>query len=111
MDTDSPEDHATQLRFIEQAIIPNIQCDAHHEFVNVKKLCIETPGLKSPCKGDYGGPLIKDMNSVHGPLLVGVLSAFHPQGCEKGYPVVYTRIDSYLKWIRDNSGVQHVGYN
>ncbi|KAH8324031.1 hypothetical protein KR074_007578, partial [Drosophila pseudoananassae] len=54
----------------------------------------------SSCHGDSGGPLIvhNDPDSV----LVGIASFV--RGCLVNYPVVYTRVSSYLDWIRKNAG-------
>ncbi|XP_070135534.1 trypsin beta-like [Drosophila bipectinata] len=63
-------------------------------------ICIRQSN-NSPCHGDSGGPLIvhNDTDSV----LVGIVS-FAAGGCTENYPTVYTRVSSYLDWIRKNAG-------
>lgn len=36
---------------------------------------------------------------------VGIVSFGHIAGCEKGHPVAFTRITSYLDWIEENTGI------
>lgn len=92
------------MQFIEQTVVHNSVCAAKYGPLPYNNMCVSTPDNKSPCKGDAGGPLVMDSNSVLGPMLLGVLSA-GSQECERGFPVIYTRITSYLDWIRDHSGV------
>jgi len=55
-------------------------------------------------QGDSGGPLVfreDDGNYTE----VGVVSFGHIDGCEKGYPGVFTRVTSYLDWIQTNTDI------
>ncbi|KAJ8953061.1 hypothetical protein NQ314_007436 [Rhamnusium bicolor] len=59
---------------------------------------------KDSCSGDSGGPLqiskylYDDIRSVQ----YGVIS-FGGRVCGSGsFPSLYTRVDSYMKWILDN---------
>ena len=36
---------------------------------------------------------------------VGIASFVHISGCESGYPAVFTRVTSYLNWIRRKTGI------
>lgn len=47
------------------------------------------------CKGDSGGPLIAERTGE----LIGVVSLGMP--CATGIPDVYTRVSSYVNWIKD----------
>lgn len=69
------------------------------------KICVSTPDRKSPADGDSGGPLLykTDKNSKF--VQIGILSSGYANNYAKGYPVLYTRVTSYLKWIKDKSGV------
>lgn len=56
-------------------------------------------------QGDSGGPLV--FQEADGRYTeVGIVSFGHVAGCEKGYPVAFTRITSYLDWITTKTGIQ-----
>nr|XP_016934104.1 serine protease 1 [Drosophila suzukii] len=67
-----------------------------------KVICIATPNKTSTCNGDSGGPLVLDSSNKE---LIGVTSFVSSAGCESGAPAGFTRVTSYLDWIKDNSGV------
>jgi secreted trypsin-like serine protease len=52
-------------------------------------------------QGDSGGPLVLLINDVYN--LVGVAAFGHIAGCELNYPVVYSRVTSFLAWISSTS--------
>ncbi|KAH8364125.1 hypothetical protein KR084_002798 [Drosophila pseudotakahashii] len=66
-------------------------------------ICIATPNKKSTCSGDSGGPLVLVSNSK----LIGVTSFVSSAGCESGAPAGFTRVTSYLDWIKSNSGISY----
>ncbi|XP_073819963.1 serine protease ea-like isoform X2 [Musca autumnalis] len=56
------------------------------------------------CSGDSGGPLMamQRLNGRNRYVAIGIVS-YGPTPCGlKGYPGVYTRVDSYMDWIIDN---------
>ena len=58
-------------------------------------ICTETPG-RGLFKGDTGGPLLsKGRDRKYS--LIGIVS--YSDGCQPGWPNVYTRITSFLDWI------------
>jgi secreted trypsin-like serine protease len=36
---------------------------------------------------------------------VGIVSFGHIHGCERGYPVAFTRVTSYLDWIETSTSI------
>lgn len=74
--------------------------------VNVvpSQLCAGGVDGKDACSGDSGGPLMRKIESSDTPqaqwFLEGIVS--WGSGCGKpGYPAIYTRVPSYIKWILD----------
>ncbi|KAM8709566.1 hypothetical protein ACLKA7_016381 [Drosophila subpalustris] len=66
-------------------------------------ICIATPNKSSTCQGDSGGPLVLNSNKV----LVGVTSFVSSAGCQSGAPAGFTRVTSYLNWIKSNTGIYY----
>lgn len=52
---------------------------------------------KGACDGDNGGPVVSKKGKV-----IGIIS-FSPKPCGTVYPDVHTRIQPYLKWIKENA--------
>jgi secreted trypsin-like serine protease len=55
-------------------------------------------------QGDSGGPLVyqeDDGNYTQ----VGIVSFGAAAGCQRGYPVGFTRVPSFLSWISTNTGI------
>lgn len=67
-------------------------------FSSTRSICAGMPaGGIDTCQGDSGSGLVVDLSGV--PTLAGVTSA--GEGCaEADYPGIYTRVTSYLPWIR-----------
>ncbi|XP_059099413.1 CLIP domain-containing serine protease B10-like [Tigriopus californicus] len=63
------------------------------------QICAGGPGVDS-CNGDSGGPLLlKDNGGRYG--VVGLVS-FGKSTCGDGDPGVYVRVETFLRWIRQN---------
>lgn len=86
------------LRFVTVPIISNQECSrSFGDLVLPSNVCIGTPGGRSPCRGDSGGPLTThiDRNRT---VVVGVVS-FGSLYCGKEHPVVFARVTGYMMWI------------
>ncbi|CAH0625596.1 unnamed protein product [Chrysodeixis includens] len=55
------------------------------------------------CKGDNGGPMTIVQNEID--ILVGVASFVSANGCNTNMPSVFTRVQRYLDWISEVTGV------
>ena len=52
-------------------------------------------------QGDSGGPLV--VKTEEGEVQVGVVSYGSSAGCEKGFPAGFSRVTSFVDWVKDNS--------
>ncbi|XP_031353251.1 phenoloxidase-activating factor 3-like [Photinus pyralis] len=69
------------------------------KLLTTNHLCVSEDKNTFTCQGDSGGPLMLSVrNQWEG---VGVVS-FGTSYCGPDYPVVYTKVSSYLDWIRQN---------
>jgi len=71
---------------------------AYGSSVSSNMICAGKKG-KDSCQGDSGGPAVWADGDGKQAVVVGVVS--FGKGCgEEGYPGVYTRVTSYLDWIK-----------
>ncbi|XP_017017894.1 serine protease 1-like [Drosophila kikkawai] len=92
---------AKDLQYTDLTVISNAECLKSFSslIVTSRVICVATPNSVSTCQGDSGGPLALDGT------LIGITSFGSPDGCEVGAPAAFTRVTSYLDWIKTNSGV------
>ncbi|XP_055643915.1 CLIP domain-containing serine protease B15-like [Toxorhynchites rutilus septentrionalis] len=84
-------------------------CDTAFEKANVtltdNHLCVGGEKHKDSCKGDSGGPLMRQVGNVW--YQVGVVS-FGSKFCGlEGYPGIYTNVAKYLSWITEVVNESH----
>nr|AYV99595.1 venom polypeptide [Dolopus genitalis] len=92
------------LRFADQRIMPDDYCMKPYGIILPSQICVDTSNGKSACQGDSGGPLaIEDSKGSN--TVVGLTSYGKVYGCEKGYPVIFTRVSFYLNWIHEKTGI------
>uniref|UniRef100_T1JCW8 Peptidase S1 domain-containing protein n=1 Tax=Strigamia maritima TaxID=126957 RepID=T1JCW8_STRMM len=70
-------------------------------YLNKDKLCAWAQN-KDSCKGDSGGPLAWQNQSTKRHYLIGIISMGFRCG-ETNMPGLYTRITSYIDWIKSNT--------
>ncbi|XP_012235769.1 chymotrypsin-2-like [Linepithema humile] len=97
--TSYPGNAPNELQHIELTVIDQKQClSASYRNTN-SNICTFNKHGEGACHGDSGGPLVADGTQI------GVVSWGVP--CAKGHPDVFTRVYSYLNWIKrikeDNS--------
>lgn len=91
---------------LHQASVPMVtgdRCSAAYSEVNVEigenKVCAGVGGTDT-CNGDSGGPLLAD--KLGNTWSVVGITSFGVECGRPDFPGVYTRVDRYLDWIRDN---------
>jgi len=86
-------------RYVPQYIMANANCAVWLPFPT--ELCADTTGGRGSCNGDSGGGLFVGDAYAHSAarIVVGIVSFGAYDGCELGYPVVYTRVTEFLPWI------------
>lgn len=102
--SDEAENVVNDLRFVDLSILELETCAMYfyNGLIKDAHICINTEKGKSSCSGDSGGPLVLSGTRVQ----IGLVSFGGDTGCEKGVPVVFTRITSYIDWIRNTTGMQ-----
>lgn len=99
--SDTSTSVARDLQYADLTVISNSVCQETYGslVVTSRVICVDGVNRTSICGGDSGGPLVLDN------VLIGVTSFGSIDGCEIGAPAGFTRVTSYLDWIKNNSGV------
>jgi len=87
-------------------VISNSDCNDVYGIVGPGVICIDTTGGRGSCNGDSGGPLIQKAGGKSAGqkwTQVGIVSFGASAGCEVGMPAGFTRTESYLDWIMDET--------
>ncbi|XP_062130973.1 chymotrypsin-2-like isoform X2 [Drosophila sulfurigaster albostrigata] len=96
------------LQYLNVTIFPYEECKPlvhkykglHAKFFPASYICLK-PSQGRPCKGDSGGPLaIRNEDGTS--TLVGLTSFGMDGTCPPNTPVIYTRVSSFLQWIKEN---------
>ncbi|XP_013114265.1 serine protease 1-like [Stomoxys calcitrans] len=102
--SDSATGVTTNLQYARMPIITNTVCaSTYGSTITSTNICVSTSGGISTCNGDSGGPLVLASNNKQ----VGLTSFGSSAGCAKGYPAAFTRVTSYLEWIKSNTGISY----
>ncbi|XP_013100300.2 serine protease 1-like [Stomoxys calcitrans] len=103
--SDSASVVTNNLQWARMQVITNSVCAATYgtSIVVSSNICVSTDGGVSTCNGDSGGPLVLESNKIQ----IGLTSFGAAAGCAKGYPAAFTRLTSYLDWIRINTGISY----
>ncbi|XP_014863118.1 PREDICTED: brain-specific serine protease 4-like [Poecilia mexicana] len=85
---------------VQISILPRKDCKAAYPTMTDTMLCAGDPkGIKNPCDGDYGDPLM--CRTARGFVQVGIMSYGSPKGCEvPGVPSIYTQVSSFMGYIK-----------
>ncbi|KAH8303574.1 hypothetical protein KR018_003534 [Drosophila ironensis] len=100
--SDSASGVAAHLQYAHMKIISNSVCKrTYGTTIRDSNICVSTPAGVSTCNGDSGGPLVLASDKVQ----IGLTSFGSAAGCEKEYPAAFTRVTSYLDWIKEHTGI------
>ncbi|KAL7734682.1 hypothetical protein ACLKA6_010976 [Drosophila palustris] len=102
--SDSSNAVASHLQYAHLKIISNTACmGTYGPTIRGSNICVSTSDAVSTCNGDSGGPLVLASNKVQ----IGLTSFGSASGCERKLPAAFTRVTSYLDWIKDHTGIHH----
>lgn len=98
---------SNQLRFSQQVTLTNAECQQSFDqrYVQTGSICAKSNTTQAACHGDIGGALVVQYNDTW--LQIGIASTINPNGCSG--PTVYTRLTSYIDWIRAMTGISNDG--
>ncbi|GBP06584.1 Collagenase [Eumeta japonica] len=83
-------------------VISNQKCREYFgTIVKDTNICIGSYGYLSTCRGDTGGPLVLHSNMVQ----IGIASFRSSKDCKKGSASGFTRVTSYLNWIKSYANI------
>lgn len=92
------------LRYVQVPLVQTLKCqETYGSRVSNDHICAGyQSGGKDSCQGDSGGPLVRVLENRY--ELVGIVSFGY--GCgQPGAPGVYTRVASYIDWIKNASAI------
>ncbi|CAB3367227.1 Hypothetical predicted protein [Cloeon dipterum] len=103
--SDASMDVSQKLKTANLNILPKSECDDAYGEENIlsSNVCAFGDNGDSTCQGDSGGPLVEKVGNER--VQIGLVSFGAGEGCEKSYPEVYTRVSSYISWIKQRSEV------
>ena len=81
-------------------LITNSECNSIYGIVGDGVVCMDTAGGKGTCNGDSGGALLS--SALGNTWAVIGVTSFGVDCARPDFPGVYTRVDEYLPWIRQN---------
>ncbi|XP_075977006.1 brachyurin-like [Anticarsia gemmatalis] len=99
---------APTLREKLMTVVTDQLCNGSYFFQLPQTTVCAFHGSAGTCKGDNGGP----MTILYGPedekeeILIGVASFVSSGGCNDNVPSVFTRVQLYLDWISEVTGMQ-----
>lgn len=95
------------LRYAFATVVLNELCQQFFpsSYVRSENMC--TMGYinsqQSACYGDQGGALVTNVDGSW--QQIGVISTIHASGCTGMYPNLHTRVQPYLQWIHQMTGM------
>lgn len=95
---------ASSLQYADLTIISNSQCSKTfgNYIIRSGSLCA-TGSSANICQGDSGGPLVVKGSNDY--VQIGVISFSSSRGCSSGDPSGYTRVSTFIPWIKEVTGI------
>lgn len=95
---------ASELQWAPMHIISYADCVKIYsaQIVRDSTICAQGNKKESVCNGDSGGPLVLKSDNR---TLIGVTSFGSSTGCNMGIPQGFSRITSYIEWIKETTGM------
>lgn len=98
----SDKTESFRLNYVNLKIISNPVCQSYYTLQIVPSILCGI-GMSSReqgvCSGDSGGPLVIERDNTS--MLIGIVS-FSQSMCGSGAPSGFTRVSSFLTWIKEN---------
>ncbi|XP_034254980.1 brachyurin-like [Thrips palmi] len=102
---DNSQTISPHLQFTSLPVVSTDVCYKYYEAADVSQICLEAKGTSS-CKGDSGGPLTVPSGDDDGSVIqIGLTSFGCKDGCTVGCPVGFTRVNYFLDWLSETTGV------
>lgn len=93
------------LRYVDLQVISLSDCQDQwdDDTIDDTQVCVntDTDPPQQTCVGDSGGPLVLKSNSQ----LIGITSYGSGDSCTDGTPVIFTRVNTQIKFIQETTGI------
>ncbi|CAH3979395.1 unnamed protein product [Pieris brassicae] len=96
------------LRQKTMTVITNQLCNATMFDQLPENVVCGLSSFSGTCKGDNGGPLTVVYHVTEEDILIGVATFIDSTGCNDNLPSVFTRVQLFLPWISNVTGVDLV---
>lgn len=98
------KDIPPRLEYADLVTISNDVCGRYYLYVVPTKICAWGGKTKGgTCHGDSGSALIQVVDGTE--IQIGVVSGGDPNSCEIGAPDSFTRVSSFIDWIKERAQV------
>lgn len=96
------------LKYTSLKILPNSDCERiYGNTIIMNKLCLGAENGESVCQGDSGGALVMRQEDDPSETVyqIGITSFVSNEGCTVNMPQGFTRVSSFLEYIRGITGI------
>ncbi|XP_067629530.1 collagenase-like [Eurosta solidaginis] len=103
--SDTDTSNSLVLNYAYFGVITNEKCAASYygsSIIYDGKICTAADDHIKLLRGDSGGPLVLASSNIQ----IGIVSVTSMQGFGTNLPAAYTRVTSYLDWIRDKTNIE-----